>query len=188
MLLRYLQVTIFTINEVHVHLYVIVQYEFSVRHLKSRSFRVMVCTSTVAHCSSKTLLIDLQVPAPLNQYLRDYQREGIQFLYDHYKEGEGAVLGDDMGLGKTVQVRKGEVGQVKQYIREKQYRWVRDEIYDNGNSVRSSTRFYLYIYFFMFIQSCHCIFNKPRTKNTLCLILLILGYWIAGSTTWEKVQ
>lgn len=38
---------------------------------------------------------------------------------------------------------------------------------DNGNSVRSSTRFYLYIYFFMFIQSCHCIFNKPRTKNTL---------------------
>lgn len=123
MLLRYLQVTIFTINEVHVHLYVIVQlYEFSVRHLKSRSFRVMVCTSTVAHCSSKTLLIDLQVPAPLNQYLRDYQREGIQFLYDHYKEGEGAVLGDDMGLGKTVQVRKGEVGQVKQYIREKQYR------------------------------------------------------------------
>lgn len=50
------------------------------------------------------MYIDLQVPAPLNQYLRDYQREGIQFLYDHYKEGEGAVLGDDMGLGKTVQV------------------------------------------------------------------------------------
>lgn len=56
------------------------------------------------------MYIDLQVPAPLNQYLRDYQREGIQFLYDHYKEGEGAVLGDDMGLGKTVQVSK-------------QYRW-----------------------------------------------------------------
>lgn len=50
------------------------------------------------------MYIDSQVPAPLNQYLRDYQREGIQFLYDHYREGEGAVLGDDMGLGKTVQV------------------------------------------------------------------------------------
>ncbi|XP_056020257.1 DNA excision repair protein ERCC-6-like 2 isoform X3 [Ostrea edulis] len=46
----------------------------------------------------------VEVPAPLNQHLRDYQREGIQFLYDHYKKGSGAVLGDDMGLGKTVQV------------------------------------------------------------------------------------
>jgi SNF2 family DNA or RNA helicase len=26
------------------------------------------------------------------------------FLYSHYKEGHGAILGDDMGLGKTVQV------------------------------------------------------------------------------------
>lgn len=67
-------------------------------------------TVHVVHCRSKTMYIDLQVPAPLNQYLRDYQREGIQFLYDHYREGEGAVLGDDMGLGKTVQVSK-------------QYRW-----------------------------------------------------------------
>ncbi|XP_061181749.1 DNA excision repair protein ERCC-6-like 2 [Saccostrea echinata] len=46
----------------------------------------------------------IEVPAPLNQHLRDYQREGIIFLYDHYKEGKGALLGDDMGLGKTVQV------------------------------------------------------------------------------------
>ncbi|XP_067677911.1 DNA excision repair protein ERCC-6-like 2 [Haliotis asinina] len=46
----------------------------------------------------------VQVPAPINQYLRDYQREGIKFLYSHYREGRGAILGDDMGLGKTVQV------------------------------------------------------------------------------------
>ncbi|GFS21683.1 DNA excision repair protein ERCC-6 [Elysia marginata] len=44
------------------------------------------------------------VPASINQYLRDYQREGIQFLFEHFMKGTGAILGDDMGLGKTVQV------------------------------------------------------------------------------------
>ncbi|KAH9510325.1 DNA excision repair protein ERCC-6-like 2 [Bulinus truncatus] len=44
------------------------------------------------------------IPAPLNQYLRDYQREGIQFLYEHYINKTGAILADDMGLGKTIQV------------------------------------------------------------------------------------
>ncbi|KAK6180078.1 hypothetical protein SNE40_012292 [Patella caerulea] len=46
----------------------------------------------------------VQVPAAINQYLRDYQRDGIRFLYRHYKDNKGAILGDDMGLGKTVQV------------------------------------------------------------------------------------
>ena len=45
------------------------------------------------------------VPATINQYLWEYQREGVRFLYDHYRQGHGAILGDDMGLGKTVQVR-----------------------------------------------------------------------------------
>lgn len=58
----------------------------------------------VVYCRSKIMYIDLQVFVFLNQYLRDYQREGIQFLYDYYREGEGAVFGDDMGLGKIVQV------------------------------------------------------------------------------------
>lgn len=40
----------------------------------------------------------------INRYLRDYQREGAQFLYRHYIQGRGCILGDDMGLGKTVQV------------------------------------------------------------------------------------
>ncbi|CAG5116147.1 unnamed protein product, partial [Candidula unifasciata] len=44
------------------------------------------------------------VPATINQYLRDYQREGIRFLYQHYIAKTGAILGDDMGLGKTIQV------------------------------------------------------------------------------------
>ncbi|KAL4236647.1 DNA excision repair protein ERCC-6-like 2 [Mactra antiquata] len=46
----------------------------------------------------------VQVPGVLNRYLRDYQRDGIQFLYEHYSNNTGAILGDDMGLGKTVQV------------------------------------------------------------------------------------
>ncbi|RUS75712.1 hypothetical protein EGW08_016527, partial [Elysia chlorotica] len=45
-----------------------------------------------------------QVSAAINQYLRDYQREGIRFLFERYLKGTGAILGDDMGLGKTVQV------------------------------------------------------------------------------------
>ncbi|XP_019633398.1 PREDICTED: DNA excision repair protein ERCC-6-like 2 [Branchiostoma belcheri] len=46
----------------------------------------------------------VQIPATINRYLRDYQREGVQFLYRQYEAGMGAILGDDMGLGKTVQV------------------------------------------------------------------------------------
>ena len=40
----------------------------------------------------------------INQYLRDYQQEGVRFLYDHFIADRGAVLCDDMGLGKTIQV------------------------------------------------------------------------------------
>ncbi|NXC33094.1 ER6L2 protein, partial [Campylorhamphus procurvoides] len=44
------------------------------------------------------------IPYTINRYLRDYQREGAQFLYRHYANKEGCILGDDMGLGKTIQV------------------------------------------------------------------------------------
>lgn len=44
------------------------------------------------------------VPYTINRYLRDYQRDGIQFLYKHYTRSTGCILGDDMGLGKTIQV------------------------------------------------------------------------------------
>ncbi|KAJ7325348.1 hypothetical protein OS493_029896 [Desmophyllum pertusum] len=46
----------------------------------------------------------IQIPATINRYLRDYQRDGARFLYQHYSDNTGAILGDDMGLGKTVQV------------------------------------------------------------------------------------
>lgn len=44
------------------------------------------------------------VPYTINRYLRDYQREGIRFIYKNYIGSRGCILGDDMGLGKTVQV------------------------------------------------------------------------------------
>ncbi|KAI3372762.1 hypothetical protein L3Q82_023219 [Scortum barcoo] len=45
-----------------------------------------------------------RVPYTINRYLRDYQREGIRFIYSNYMRSRGCILGDDMGLGKTVQV------------------------------------------------------------------------------------
>ncbi|GCB61691.1 hypothetical protein scyTo_0007089 [Scyliorhinus torazame] len=46
----------------------------------------------------------MYVPCTINRYLRDYQRDGVQFISGHYFRGGGCILGDDMGLGKTVQV------------------------------------------------------------------------------------
>ncbi|BGP43320.1 hypothetical protein JCM10450v2_007470 [Rhodotorula kratochvilovae] len=57
-----------------------------------------------AHYLSKDKGDKTQIPAPLNRFLRQYQREGAEFLYSQYKKGMGGILGDDMGLGKTIQV------------------------------------------------------------------------------------
>lgn len=43
----------------------------------------------------------LTVPASAAQYLREYQKDGIRWLYQQYIRELGGVLGDDMGLGKT---------------------------------------------------------------------------------------
>lgn len=64
---------------------------------------------TAAPVRDKTALVlgkHAFVPATINQYLRDYQQEGIQFLYNNFRRGHGSLLADDMGLGKTIQVRK----------------------------------------------------------------------------------
>lgn len=41
------------------------------------------------------------MPASINRYLREYQRDGIQFLFRQYALKQGAILADDMGLGKV---------------------------------------------------------------------------------------
>ncbi|KIX08196.1 uncharacterized protein Z518_02852 [Rhinocladiella mackenziei CBS 650.93] len=44
------------------------------------------------------------IPAPIAQYLREYQVQGVAFLHELFVYQKGGILGDDMGLGKTVQV------------------------------------------------------------------------------------
>lgn len=44
------------------------------------------------------------IPAPIAQWLRGYQIEGVEFLHERFVKQTGAILGDDMGLGKTIQV------------------------------------------------------------------------------------
>ncbi|DAA75896.1 TPA_exp: Uncharacterized protein A8136_1267 [Trichophyton benhamiae CBS 112371] len=44
------------------------------------------------------------IPAPIAQWLRNYQVEGVGFLHELFVYQKGGILGDDMGLGKTVQV------------------------------------------------------------------------------------
>lgn len=44
------------------------------------------------------------IPAPIAQWLRQYQIEGVEFLHEMFVYQKGGVLGDDMGLGKTIQV------------------------------------------------------------------------------------
>ncbi|KAJ9645474.1 hypothetical protein H2204_001054 [Knufia peltigerae] len=44
------------------------------------------------------------IPAPIAQFLRDYQVKGVAFLHELFVYQKGGILGDDMGLGKTVQV------------------------------------------------------------------------------------
>ncbi|KAK2737981.1 hypothetical protein FQN57_007335 [Myotisia sp. PD_48] len=44
------------------------------------------------------------IPAPIAQWLRDYQVEGVSFLHELFVYQKGGILGDDMGLGKTIQV------------------------------------------------------------------------------------
>ncbi|CAG8059292.1 unnamed protein product [Penicillium olsonii] len=44
------------------------------------------------------------IPAPIAQWLRQYQVEGVTFLHELFVYQRGGILGDDMGLGKTIQV------------------------------------------------------------------------------------
>jgi len=38
----------------------------------------------------------IQIPSSINRYLRPYQRQGVEFLWRCYSEGNGGILGDDM--------------------------------------------------------------------------------------------
>ena len=44
-----------------------------------------------------------QLPESIQQTLREYQEEGIAWIYERAKQEGAALLADDMGLGKTLQ-------------------------------------------------------------------------------------
>ena len=76
--------------------------------MKTSSFRLH-CPACLLYNSSQNklkLLKKIKVPAAINCHLRDYQRQGVQFLFEAFKKGTGAILNDESGLGKSVQVRR----------------------------------------------------------------------------------
>ncbi|KAK8020430.1 SNF2 superfamily RAD26-like protein [Apiospora arundinis] len=75
------------------------------------------------------------IPAPVAQYLRDYQIEGVEFLHELFVYQKGGILGDDMGLGKTVQVAAfltvayGKTGDQRDAKRMRKFRRVTERWY-----------------------------------------------------------
>ncbi|EAN34043.2 SNF2 family protein [Theileria parva strain Muguga] len=52
--------------------------------------------------------VEIKVDSILSRFLRDHQRQGVQFIFDCLMglkgfNGRGCILADDMGLGKTLQ-------------------------------------------------------------------------------------
>lgn len=45
-------------------------------------------------CTGRTI----EIPRSINRFLREYQRDGVRFFWQHYARGEGGLLGDDMGM------------------------------------------------------------------------------------------
>ncbi|KAG6253846.1 hypothetical protein E4U23_007133 [Claviceps purpurea] len=47
---------------------------------------------------------DLKIPGDIHPSLFGYQKTGVQWLAELYKQSVGGIVGDEMGLGKTVQL------------------------------------------------------------------------------------
>jgi len=45
-----------------------------------------------------------KLPGDIYPYLFDYQKTGVQWLWELYSQQVGGIIGDEMGLGKTIQV------------------------------------------------------------------------------------
>ncbi|CAN5491520.1 DEAD/DEAH box helicase [soil metagenome] len=58
---------------------------------------------SLARLSTARPAVRVEVPEGINATLRDYQRDGLDWLSFLWDNGLGGVLADDMGLGKTVQ-------------------------------------------------------------------------------------
>lgn len=50
------------------------------------------------------LTAEFKIPGDIYPSLFDYQRTGIQWLYELYSLSHGGIISDEMGLGKTIQI------------------------------------------------------------------------------------
>ena len=46
----------------------------------------------------------LRVPAKIWARLYNYQKVGVQWMFELHQQRCGGILGDEMGLGKTIQI------------------------------------------------------------------------------------
>ena len=46
----------------------------------------------------------LKAPSVIWDRLYDYQKVGVQWMFELHQQHCGGILGDEMGLGKTIQV------------------------------------------------------------------------------------
>lgn len=47
---------------------------------------------------------DFRIPGDIYRSLFDYQKTGVQWLYELYQQEHGGIVSDEMGLGKTIQI------------------------------------------------------------------------------------
>jgi len=79
------------------------------RVVDSRAFGWLDAVEAAAMATGNTQVVvgpltnDVSLNLKINKKLRDYQRDGVKFLYSVLSTYRGAILADDMGLGKTVQ-------------------------------------------------------------------------------------
>lgn len=61
---------------------------------------------TLPHPSQPDASLDngFKIPGDIYSSLFDYQRTGVQWLWELYMQRVGGIIGDEMGLGKTIQI------------------------------------------------------------------------------------
>lgn len=57
----------------------------------------------IQELKEKKPVIPIELPNNVTEILREYQKEGVYWLYFLKKYGFGGILADEMGLGKTIQ-------------------------------------------------------------------------------------
>ncbi len=59
--------------------------------------------NVIQELKEKNPIEKVEIPAVVENILRDYQKEGVYWLHFLKKYGFGGILADEMGLGKTIQ-------------------------------------------------------------------------------------